>query len=127
MSDTDSVLSTSYLHETACRFSFPQSAILAQPNEGDRACFPPSGFVTIYEDHLVSELRVPFPSIYFDIYEKYGISPTQIYPNGILQVTGLGVACKRLCLPFSVETFCGMFSFKARKGGWYFVSSRYLG
>lgn len=107
----DSVLSTSYLYEVGRKFNFPPSTILDQPREGDRACFPPTAFVTIYEDHLVSSLRVPFPAIYAEIYEMFGVSPVQIYPNGVLQIIGLGIACKRLGLSFLAKTFGAMYSY----------------
>lgn len=125
MFTTGSVLSTSFIHKIGLKYSFSATAILAQPRDGDRACSPPRGFVTIYEDHLVSGLRFPFPSIYHEIYEKFGISPSQFYPNGILQIAGLGMLCTRLALPFTAETFGLMYSFKARKGGWYLVSARH--
>lgn len=126
VSITASCLSVANLHEIGRRFSFPPSAVLAVPRDSYRACFPPLGFVNIYEDSLISGLRVPIPSIYADIYEKYDISSAQFYPNGFLQITGLGVACQRLFLPFTVDYFSIMFHFKAGKGVWYFVIPRQL-
>lgn len=96
------------------RFSFPSTTVLAIPRNCDRACWPPLGFATVYEDSLIAGLRVPFPSIYTGIQEKYGVPAAQLYPNGVLQITGLGVASHHLGLPFIVDAFSTMFQFKAK-------------
>lgn len=66
----------------------------------------------MYENSLIAGLRVLFSSIYAGIQEKYDISSSQIYPNGILQITRLEVASGRLDLPFTVDSFSIMFHFK---------------
>lgn len=84
MGTIESRLSTANLYEIGRKYGFPSFSILAVPRECDRVCWPLVGFVSVYEDSLISSLRVPFPSLYADIQEKYGISAAQQFPNGVL-------------------------------------------
>lgn len=67
-------------------YGFPRSSLLVVLGPADRACWPPSGFVTIYEDSLKGGLRVPYPTIYTELQHQLGISIAQITPNAIRQI-----------------------------------------
>ncbi|GMH23339.1 hypothetical protein Nepgr_025182 [Nepenthes gracilis] len=55
-----SIIKTSEVRELYFGFNISKSIVFWMPNEGDRACSPPEGYVTIYEAHLRSGLRLPF-------------------------------------------------------------------
>lgn len=97
-----SSLKSKDLSQISRAYNFPPSAILAVPRKEDRACWPPLGFVTVYEDSLRGGLHVPYPTIYSEVQYHLGIPVAQLSPNVIHQITALGVLSHRHKFPVAL-------------------------
>lgn len=102
-------------------YRFPQSFRLVVPQPEDRACWPPVGFVGIYEDSPKGGLRVPYPTIYTELQHFLGISIAQLYPNAIRQITGLTVISSRRDFPLTLGLLNRFFKFMSNGDRFYLV------
>ncbi|KAH0448744.1 hypothetical protein IEQ34_022544 [Dendrobium chrysotoxum] len=55
------------------KFHFPNDLVMKVPVRSDRACFPPPGYVTVYEFSLRAGLRFPPASELIDILTICGV------------------------------------------------------
>lgn len=69
-----SILDESRIRFLARTYNFPPSAEMIVPRSEDRACAPPIGFVTIYEDSLRSGLRLPLPAPFAELQRRLGLA-----------------------------------------------------
>ncbi|KAH0448715.1 hypothetical protein IEQ34_022515 [Dendrobium chrysotoxum] len=71
------------------KFHFPNDLVMKVPARTDRACFPPSGYVTVYKFSLRAGLRFPPSSELIDILTIYGVCLSQFSYRAMLIVMGL--------------------------------------
>lgn len=117
-----SVLDESRIRFLARAYNFPLDAEMIEPRPEDRACAPPAGFVTIYEDSLRSGLHLPLPEPFAKLQTELELALGQIMPNSFRHLTDLGVAAIRRDHELTAELIHELFAFK-RSGDWYYASS----
>ncbi|KAH0449855.1 hypothetical protein IEQ34_020547 [Dendrobium chrysotoxum] len=71
------------------KFDFPNDLVMKVPARTDRACFPPPGYVTVYEFSLRAGLRFPPSSELIDILTICGICLSQFSYRAMSIVMGL--------------------------------------
>ncbi|KAH0450659.1 hypothetical protein IEQ34_021351 [Dendrobium chrysotoxum] len=59
------------------KFHFPNDLVMKVPARSDRACFPPPGYVTVYDFSLRAGLRFPPASELIDILTICGVCLSQ--------------------------------------------------
>lgn len=121
--DFASSLDAPSIQKIAKKYLFPNSVLLVIPRLKDRACAPPVGFFTVYEDCLSCGLHLPLPTVYAEFQRKFGIALGKIMPNSFKQLTGLGVVVGRLNFPLTLGMILRFFQFKP-SSGWYYLSPR---
>ncbi|KAH0452523.1 hypothetical protein IEQ34_019822 [Dendrobium chrysotoxum] len=73
------------------KFHFPNDLVMKVPARTDRACFPPPGYVTVYEFSLRAGLRFPPSSELIDILTLCGVCLSQFSYRAMSIVMGLSV------------------------------------
>ncbi|KAH0451320.1 hypothetical protein IEQ34_018619 [Dendrobium chrysotoxum] len=71
------------------KFHFPNDLVMKVPARTDRACFPPSGYVTVYEFSLRAGLRFPPSTELIDILTLCGVCLSQFSYRAMSIVMGL--------------------------------------
>ncbi|KAH0453818.1 hypothetical protein IEQ34_018142 [Dendrobium chrysotoxum] len=71
------------------KFHFPNDLVMKVPTRTDRACFPPPGYVTVYEFSLRAGLRFPPSSELIDILTICGVCLSQFSYRAMSIVMGL--------------------------------------
>ncbi|KAH0464677.1 hypothetical protein IEQ34_004780 [Dendrobium chrysotoxum] len=71
------------------KFHFPNDLVMKVPAKIDRACFPPPGYVTVYEFSLRAGLRFPPSSELIDILTICGVCLSQFSYRAMSIVMGL--------------------------------------
>ncbi|KAH0466253.1 hypothetical protein IEQ34_006356 [Dendrobium chrysotoxum] len=71
------------------KFHFPNDLVMKVPARTDRACFPPPGYVTVYEFSLRAGLRFPPSSELIDILTICGVCLSQFSYRAMSIVMGL--------------------------------------
>ncbi|KAH0458180.1 hypothetical protein IEQ34_013495 [Dendrobium chrysotoxum] len=71
------------------KFHFPNDLVMKVPARTDRACFPPPGYVTMYEFSLRAGLRFPPSSELIDILTLCGVCLSQFSYRAMSIVMGL--------------------------------------
>ncbi|KAH0470779.1 hypothetical protein IEQ34_000502 [Dendrobium chrysotoxum] len=71
------------------KFHFPNDLVMKVPARTDRACFPPPGYVTVYEFSLRAGLRFPPSSELIDILTLCGVCLSQFSYRAMSIVMGL--------------------------------------
>ncbi|KAH0454227.1 hypothetical protein IEQ34_016151 [Dendrobium chrysotoxum] len=71
------------------KFYFPNDLVMKVPARTDRACFPPPGYVTVYEFSLRAGLRFPPSSKLIDILMICGVCLSQFSYRAMSIVMGL--------------------------------------
>ncbi|KAH0453605.1 hypothetical protein IEQ34_017929 [Dendrobium chrysotoxum] len=71
------------------KFHFPNDLVMKVPARTDRACFPPPGYVTVYEFSLRAGLRFPPSSELIDILMICGVCLSQFSYRAMSIVIGL--------------------------------------
>ncbi|KAH0466697.1 hypothetical protein IEQ34_003935 [Dendrobium chrysotoxum] len=71
------------------KFHFPNDLVMKVPARTDRACFPPPGYVTVYEFSLRAGLRFPPSSELIDILTICGVYLSQFSYRAMSIVMGL--------------------------------------
>ncbi|PKU59110.1 hypothetical protein MA16_Dca014852 [Dendrobium catenatum] len=60
-------------------FHFPNDLVMKVPTRSDRACFPPPGYMTVYEFSLRAEMQFPPSPELIDIMMVCGVSLSQFF------------------------------------------------
>ncbi|KAH0455037.1 hypothetical protein IEQ34_016961 [Dendrobium chrysotoxum] len=71
------------------KFHFPNDLVMKVPARTDRACFPPPGYVTVYEFSLRAGLRFPPSTELIDILTLCGVCLSQFSYRAMSIVMGL--------------------------------------
>ncbi|KAH0451315.1 hypothetical protein IEQ34_018614 [Dendrobium chrysotoxum] len=71
------------------KFHFPNDLVMKVPDGTDRACFPPPGYVTVYEFSLRVGLRFPLSSELIDILTICGVCLSQFSYRAMSIVMGM--------------------------------------
>ncbi|KAH0452631.1 hypothetical protein IEQ34_019930 [Dendrobium chrysotoxum] len=105
------------------KFHFPNDLVMKVPARTDRACFPPPGYVTVYEFSLRAGLRFPPSSELIDILTLCGVCLSQFFYRAMSIVMGLivlfrdrGVVLSSECLSWMGRLFSdaqGRISFRS--------------
>ncbi|KAH0462124.1 hypothetical protein IEQ34_009699 [Dendrobium chrysotoxum] len=106
------------------KFHFPNDLVMKVPARTDRACFPPPGYVTVYEFSLRAGLRFPPSSELIDILTICGVCLSQFSYRAMSIVMGLivlfrdrGVVPSSECLSWMGRLFSdahGRISFRSK-------------
>ncbi|KAH0458348.1 hypothetical protein IEQ34_013663 [Dendrobium chrysotoxum] len=106
------------------KFHFPNDLVMKVPARTDRACFPPPGYVTVYEFSLRAGLRFPPFSELIDILTLCGVCLSQFSYRAMSIVMGLimlfrdrGVVLSSECLSRMGRLFSdaqGRISFRSK-------------
>ncbi|KAH0452590.1 hypothetical protein IEQ34_019889 [Dendrobium chrysotoxum] len=106
------------------KFHFPNDLVMKVPARTDRACFPPPGYVTVYEFSLRAGLQFPPSSELIDILTICGVCLSQFSYRAMLIVMGLivlfrdrGVVLSSECLSRMGRLFSdaqGRISFRSK-------------
>ncbi|KAH0461323.1 hypothetical protein IEQ34_008898 [Dendrobium chrysotoxum] len=106
------------------KFHFPNNLVMKVPARTDRACFPPPGYVTVYEFSLRAGLRFPPSSELIDILTICGVCLSQFSYRALSIVMGLivlfrdrGVVLSSECLSRMGRLFSdpqGRISFRSK-------------
>ncbi|KAH0457777.1 hypothetical protein IEQ34_013092 [Dendrobium chrysotoxum] len=106
------------------KFHFPNDLVMKVPARTDRACFPPPGYVTVYEFSLRAGLRFPPSSELIDILTLSGVCLSQFSYRAMSIVMGLivlfrdrGVVLSSECLSRMGRLFSdaqGRISFRSK-------------
>ncbi|KAH0460476.1 hypothetical protein IEQ34_011139 [Dendrobium chrysotoxum] len=106
------------------KFHFPNDLVMKVPARTDRACFPPPGYVTVYEFSLRAGLRFPPSSELIDILTLCGVCLSQFSYRAMSIVMGLivlfrdrGVVLSSECLSRMGRLFSdaqGRISFRSK-------------
>ncbi|KAH0458635.1 hypothetical protein IEQ34_011449 [Dendrobium chrysotoxum] len=106
------------------KFHFPNDLVMKVPARTDRACFPPPGYVTVYEFSLRAGLRFPPSSELIDILTLCGVCLSQFSYRAMSFVMGLivlfrdrGVVLSSECLSRMGRLFSdaqGRISFRSK-------------
>ncbi|KAH0460181.1 hypothetical protein IEQ34_010844 [Dendrobium chrysotoxum] len=106
------------------KFHFPNDLVIKVPARTDRACFPPPGYVTVYEFSLRVGLRFPPSSELIDILTLCGVCLSQFSYRAMSIVMGLivlfrdrGVVLSSECLSRMGRLFSdaqGRISFRSK-------------
>ncbi|KAH0460005.1 hypothetical protein IEQ34_010668 [Dendrobium chrysotoxum] len=106
------------------KFHFPNDLVMKVPARTDRACFPPPGYVTMYEFSLRAGLRFPPSSELIDILTICGVCLSQFSYRAMSIVMGLivlfrdrGVVLSSECLSRMGRLFSdaqGRISFRSK-------------
>ncbi|KAH0469956.1 hypothetical protein IEQ34_001514 [Dendrobium chrysotoxum] len=106
------------------KFHFPNDLVMKVPARTDRACFPPPGYVTVYEFSLRAGLRFPPSSELIDILTLCGVCLSQFFYRAMSIVMGLivlfrdrGVVLSSECLSRMGRLFSdaqGRISFRSK-------------
>ncbi|KAH0459577.1 hypothetical protein IEQ34_012391 [Dendrobium chrysotoxum] len=106
------------------KFYFPNDLVMKVPARTDRACFPPPGYVTVYEFSLRAGLRFPPSSKLIDILTICGVCLSQFSYRAMSIVMGLivlfrdrGVVLSSECLSRMGRLFSdaqGRISFRSK-------------
>ncbi|KAH0453509.1 hypothetical protein IEQ34_017833 [Dendrobium chrysotoxum] len=106
------------------KFHFPNDLVMKVPARTDRACFPPPGYVTVYEFSLRAGLRFPPSSELIDILTICGVCLSQFSYRAMSIVMGLivlfrdrGVVLSSECLSRMGRLFSdaqGRISFRSK-------------
>ncbi|KAH0467012.1 hypothetical protein IEQ34_004250 [Dendrobium chrysotoxum] len=106
------------------KFYFPNDLVMKVPARTDRACFPPPGYVTVYEFSLRAGLRFPPSSELIDILTICGVCLSQFSYRAMSIVMGLivlfrdrGVVLSSECLSRMGRLFSdaqGRISFRSK-------------
>ncbi|KAH0463677.1 hypothetical protein IEQ34_008259 [Dendrobium chrysotoxum] len=106
------------------KFHFPNDLVMKVPARTDRACFPPPGYVTVYEFSLRAGLRFPPSSELIDILTLCGVCLSQFSYRAMSIVMGLivlfrdrGVVLSSECLSRMGRLFSdaqGCISFRSK-------------
>ncbi|KAH0453197.1 hypothetical protein IEQ34_017521 [Dendrobium chrysotoxum] len=106
------------------KFHFPNDLVMKVPARTDRACFPPPGYVTVYEFSLRAGLRFPPSSELIDILTICGVCLSQLSYRAMSIVMGLivlfrdrGVVLSSECLSRMGRLFSdaqGRISFRSK-------------
>lgn len=118
-----SVLDKSDIQEIARNYFFPENLRLVVPGPDDRACSPPVGFTTVYEDCLKFGLRFPLPLLYAELLADFGISLSQLMPNSFRHLSALCVHTIRCGFRPSLYLIRRFFQIKNSEG-WFYLSPR---
>ncbi|KAH0460185.1 hypothetical protein IEQ34_010848 [Dendrobium chrysotoxum] len=89
------------------KIHFPNDLVMKVPARTDRACFPPPGYVTVYEFSLRAGLRFP-PSELIDILTICGVCLSQFFYRAMSIVMGLIVLFKDRGVVLSSECLSRM-------------------
>ena len=96
------------------------------PTSNDRACYPPQGYQTVYQDALEAGLRIPLHPFLIALLNFYQVGLGQIVPNSWrLVISFLTLALREKISP-SVELFNLFFAFASQPGknSWYYFRGR---
>ncbi|CAM0913025.1 unnamed protein product [Alopecurus aequalis] len=89
---------------------------------------PPPGAICVYARALEAGMRVPLHGFFREALAHFGISPTQLTPNGWRILAGFLVLCRSVGVPPSLAVFRRFFLLsivsQRQKKGWYFFQSR---
>ncbi|KAH0470053.1 hypothetical protein IEQ34_001611 [Dendrobium chrysotoxum] len=106
------------------KFYFPNDLVMKVQARTDRACFPPLGYVTVYEFNLRAGLRFPPSSELIDILTICGVCLSQFFYRAMSIVMGLivlfgdrGVVLSSECLSRMGRLFSdaqGRISFRSK-------------
>ncbi|KAH0459547.1 hypothetical protein IEQ34_012361 [Dendrobium chrysotoxum] len=106
------------------KFYFPNDLVMKVPARTDRACFPPPGYMTVYEFSLRAGLRFPPSSELIDILTLYGVCLSQFSYRAMSIVMGMivlfrdrGVVLSSECLSRMGRLFSdaqGRISFRSK-------------
>ncbi|KAH0467770.1 hypothetical protein IEQ34_002803 [Dendrobium chrysotoxum] len=106
------------------KFHFPNDLVMKVPARSDRACFPPPGYVTVYEFSLRAGLRFPPSSELINILAIYGVCLSQFSYRAMSIVMSLivlfrdrGVVLSSECLSWMGRHFSdtqGCISFRSK-------------
>ncbi|KAH0459480.1 hypothetical protein IEQ34_012294 [Dendrobium chrysotoxum] len=104
------------------KFHFPNDLVMKVPARTDRACFPPPGYVTVYEFSLRAGLRFPPSTKLIDILTLCGVCLSQFSYRAMSFVMGLivlfrdrGVVLSSECLSRMGRLFSDA---QGRPSGW---------
>lgn len=118
-----SFLSKSHVLKLARECSLPGKALLMLPDSEDRACSPPVGFITLYEDSLKNGLRLPLSPVIADLLRELGIPLAQLTPNSFKHIIALLVHIVRLDSEPCAGLIRRFFQFKNSEG-WFYATPR---
>ncbi|KAH0467567.1 hypothetical protein IEQ34_002600 [Dendrobium chrysotoxum] len=90
------------------KFHFPNDLVMKMPAKTDRACFPPPGYMTVYEFSLRAGLRFPPSSELIDILTLCGVCLSQFSYRAMSIVMGLIVLFKDRGVVLSSECLSRM-------------------
>ncbi|KAH0455475.1 hypothetical protein IEQ34_015507 [Dendrobium chrysotoxum] len=90
------------------KFHFPNDLVMKVPARTDRACFPPPGYVTVYEFSLRARLRFPPSSELIDILTICGVCLSQFSYRAMSIVMGLIVLFRDRGVVLSLECLSRM-------------------
>ncbi|KAH0465871.1 hypothetical protein IEQ34_005974 [Dendrobium chrysotoxum] len=90
------------------KFHFPNDLVMKVPARTDRACFPPPGYVTVYEFSLRAGLRFPPSSELIDILTLCGVCLSQFSYRAMSIVMGLIVLFRDCGVVLSSECLSRM-------------------
>ncbi|KAH0459146.1 hypothetical protein IEQ34_011960 [Dendrobium chrysotoxum] len=90
------------------KFHFPNDLVMKVPAKTDRACFPPPGYVTVYEFRLRAGLRFPPSSELIDILTICGVCLSQFSYRAMSIVMGLIVLFRDRGVVLSLECLSRM-------------------
>ncbi|KAH0457158.1 hypothetical protein IEQ34_015065 [Dendrobium chrysotoxum] len=90
------------------KFHFPNDLVMKVPARTDRACFPPPGYVTVYEFSLRAGLRFPPSSELIDILTLCGVCLSQFSYRAMSIVMGLIVLFRDRVVVLSSECLSRM-------------------
>ncbi|KAH0471133.1 hypothetical protein IEQ34_000856 [Dendrobium chrysotoxum] len=100
------------------KFHFPNDLVMKVPARSDRACFPPSTYVTVYEFSLRAGLRFPPSSEPIDILTICGVCLSQFFYRAMLIVMGLIVLFRDRGVVLSSECLSRMGSLFSDVSKW---------
>ncbi|PKU81623.1 hypothetical protein MA16_Dca013054 [Dendrobium catenatum] len=111
------------------KFHFPNDLVMKVPVRSERACFPPQGYVTMYEFSLRAGLRFPPPPELVDILTACALSLSQFSYRAMSVVVGLIVFFRDHRAVLSTECLSWMgriytdprVEFPLNPSGWMFV------
>ncbi|KAL2476110.1 Plus3 domain-containing protein [Abeliophyllum distichum] len=120
-----SEVSEGQLREWHQMYRIPDDIEFVVPGPDDRADDLPLGSVALNQAILAAELRLPFPRVVRKFLREWGITPTQLCPNGWRILIGLLVLWDQLGFPRpSITDFHSLYSFKSdgKRSGWWYAS-----